>query len=82
MNLTKTEEKMLTALRGAGEKGVDRTALGQLCQKPTESATDGQNVWYMSNVVDVHIKNLRRKIVDTKESIVTIRGFGYKLATV
>ena len=41
---------------------------------------DGQPVVY-SNLVDVHIKNIRRKIGDKRKSIIiSIRGKGYKLA--
>lgn len=32
-----------------------------------------------SNTVDVHIKNLRKKLKDNGESIQTIRGVGYKM---
>jgi two-component system alkaline phosphatase synthesis response regulator PhoP len=32
-----------------------------------------------SNTVDVHIKNLRRKIYDNGKIIQTIRGVGYKM---
>lgn len=33
----------------------------------------------LANRVDVHIKNLRRKVKDEGLDIVSIRGFGYRL---
>jgi DNA-binding response OmpR family regulator len=33
----------------------------------------------MTNFVDVHIKNLRKKISDDKNLIKTVRGVGYML---
>lgn len=78
MHLTKTEEAFLTSLREQGENGCDRTRLALLCQNPTEPRDHA----FVSNVVDAHIKNLRKKLKDTKESIVSIRRYGYKLVTV
>lgn len=35
--------------------------------------------FYKSNSVDVHIKNLRKKLAGTRYSIRTVRGIGYQL---
>jgi DNA-binding response OmpR family regulator len=40
---------------------------------------DNLDLFAMTNFVDVHIKNLRRKISDDKNLIKTIRGIGYML---
>lgn len=76
ITFTLTEMKFLEALRAAGASGVNRNALGKLCESNAEAATD---FWYPSNVVDVHIKNLRDKLIYSSEGIETIRGFGYRI---
>ncbi|MCB0281757.1 MAG: response regulator transcription factor [Calditrichae bacterium] len=40
---------------------------------------DNLDLFTMTNFVDVHIKNLRKKIGDDRELIKTIRGVGYML---
>jgi len=40
---------------------------------------DNLDLFAMTNFVDVHIKNLRRKIGDDKNLIKTVRGIGYML---
>ena len=40
---------------------------------------DNLDLFTMTNFVDVHIKNLRKKIADSKELIKTVRGVGYML---
>lgn len=35
-----------------------------------------------SNVVDVHIRNLRKKLEGTTYSVETVRGKGYRLTTI
>lgn len=79
ITFTLTEMKFLEALRAAGASGVNRNALGKLCESNAEAITDGDNVWYPSNVVDVHIMNLRTKLIYSEEGIETIRGFGYRI---
>lgn len=66
--LTPTEELYLNALREAPE-GVSRKSLASVKAPPAER---------MSNMVDVHVKNLRRKLPPNMR-IELVRGFGYKL---
>jgi DNA-binding response OmpR family regulator len=40
---------------------------------------DNLDLFTMTNFVDVHIKNLRKKIGDSKQMIKTVRGVGYML---
>ena len=40
---------------------------------------DNFDIFSMTNFVDVHIKNLRKKIGDNKNLIKTVRGVGYIL---
>ena len=40
---------------------------------------DNLDMFTMTNFVDVHIKNLRKKIGDSKNMIKTVRGVGYML---
>lgn len=40
---------------------------------------DNLDMFTMTNFVDVHIKNLRKKISDDKDLIKTVRGVGYML---
>lgn len=71
--LTPTELSFWEALKKAGESGIARSSLQHLIK--------GQRDGYYSNNVDVHVKNLRRKLRDSKQHITvdTIRGFGYKM---
>lgn len=76
-DFTKTEKAFFDALKTAGDEGVSRTKLFHL----TEGAKDEPEDYFGSNVVDVHIKTLRKKLLNSKTHVVveTIRGFGYKM---
>ena len=64
---TPTEQKFYDALK-ASSNGVMRTDLIELCKSPKRS-----------NVVDAHRRNMRRKMKNSNETIVSLRGVGYKL---
>ena len=69
---TTTERAIFDALVEAGEKGLTRTELYTHTLKKDSPS-------YISNVVDVHIKNLRVKLKGTKYTLSTIRSVGYIL---
>lgn len=68
--LTFVEQQMFDLLLDSGDTIVKREELATAKPKP---------VLYNSNSVDVHIKNLRRKIKKEGYEIVTRRGIGYQL---
>ena len=69
MELTYTEQQIVDKLESAG-KPLTREELKDV--KPPEHKRIG-------NVVDVHIKNLRRKLAGSNIEIETVRGVGYRL---
>lgn len=73
-NLTKREHAYLAALHAAAPGYVSRLQFAKLCQPPENSEYS-----YGSNLVDVHIKNLRKKLAGTKWSVVTMHRKGYRL---
>lgn len=75
MNLTPTEYKILTFLLHNANRVVSRLAIA-------EHIWD-DNFDLMSNVVDVHIRNLRKKLEAQGASglIGTVRGVGYLIKT-
>ena len=67
--------------------GKEYALLERIAQQPNEIVTseelrrtlwDGE-VAHESNVLSVHIKNLRRKLQPHRAHVVTVRGIGYKL---
>lgn len=68
MKLTSIEQRMYDLLM-KDRDGVSREVLKEV--KPLLSEDD--------NRVDVHIKNIRRKIKEKGMTIESIRGFGYRL---
>lgn len=75
LNLTPTEYRMLTFLLHNANRVVSRLAIA-------EHVWD-DNFDLMTNVVDVHIRNLRKKLDDTglPKLIGTVRGIGYTIKT-
>lgn len=71
MKMTPVESLMFEVLKKMPD-GAPRHILKEV--KPPPIAD-------MANRVDVHIKNLRRKIRDQGLDIISIRGFGYRLVT-
>ncbi len=69
--LTPIEEAFFKALEDGQQRGASRETLFGLTQKKESNG-------FASNVVDVHIKNLRRKLEGTY-TIASVRGFGYVL---
>ena len=75
VHLTPTENRLLTTLASEPERVFAREDLAQ--------AIWGLNTVGESRAVDVHIRRLRAKLEpfgDSAPPIVTVRGFGYKLA--
>ena len=75
LELTVTEFRLLAALMQHADKALSRSELLEL-------------VWHtdqdpLTNIVDVYIRHLRRKIDGLAKmvSIETIRGYGYRLST-
>lgn len=66
VHLTNVEQTILNALKLHQGKIVDRETLNAICE------IEGN-----SNAIDVHVKNLRRKMIDIE--IETVRGAGYRL---
>ncbi|MEZ4765225.1 MAG: response regulator transcription factor [Calditrichia bacterium] len=75
VNLTPTEYRMLTFLLHNANRVVTRLAI-------TEHVWD-DNFDLMTNVVDVHIRNLRKKLDECgmPNLIATVRGIGYTIKT-
>lgn len=75
VDLTKTEYDLLLHFLSSNGSVISREAL--------LDAVWGMQFYGSSNVVDVHIKSLRKKLKDSAVSpkyIVTVRGAGYRLA--
>jgi DNA-binding response OmpR family regulator len=75
LHLTPTEFRLLASLASSAERVLSREELA--------SRVWGYQSVGESRVVDVHIRRLRQKLDEsqvTDPSIVTLRGFGYKLA--
>jgi len=75
IDLTKKEFSILEFLLHNRGRAVSRFTLAE------HVWGDDFDPFSMSNFVDVHISNLRRKITEPDEEplIITIRGFGYKI---
>lgn len=70
LKLNPLETQIFEMLYRAGDKGASREELLEYkVPVPTRK----------SNVIDVHIKNLRKKLVGTQYEIQTIRGVGYRI---
>jgi two-component system alkaline phosphatase synthesis response regulator PhoP len=69
--LTPTEYRLLDALARAAGRTVTRE---QLIRNALGEDYEG-----LDRTVDVHIKNLRRKLGDAGESVVTVFGAGYRV---
>ena len=67
--LTKAEGVVMGLLRSSPGSTFTRTDIAD--------ALFGEGATTKSNIVDVHIKNIRAKI--GKDAIVSVRGFGYKV---
>lgn len=67
IKLTQREHDILTCLEQAAGQIVSRRALAK--------AVLGLD-FSESNVLDVHIKNIRRKL--GKETVISVRGLGYR----
>lgn len=75
LNLTKTEYELLLLLMEAQGAVLSRDELLERIW--------GSQLYGSSNVVDVHVRSLRKKLGDPAASpaiIVTVRGVGYRLA--
>ncbi|MCB0209688.1 MAG: response regulator transcription factor, partial [Anaerolineae bacterium] len=75
IDLTSKEYAVLECLMRDPERILSRTEIAE--------AVWNYDVYNQSNVVDVYIRNLRRKIDDPFEQklIYTVRGAGYRLST-
>lgn len=71
LELTPREFELLTYLVRAAGRAVPKT---ELLQKVWESSFDPE-----SNVVEVHIRNLREKLGEHAGLIETVRGIGYRV---
>jgi DNA-binding response OmpR family regulator len=70
ISLTHSEFKLLSLFSQHPEKAFNRKELAEFISED-EEATD-------SNIIDVHIHSLRKKLQD-KKFIATVRGIGYRL---
>lgn len=71
VELTPREFELLAYLVRAAGRSVPKT---ELLQKVWESSFDPE-----SNVVEVHVRNLREKLGDHSSLIETVRGVGYRV---
>ena len=72
LKLTNTEAMYLEVLKEYTE-GVSREDLSSI--RPEAPS-------YRSNLVDVHIKNLRKKLAAVGYGIEAVRGYGYRIIRV
>lgn len=73
VSLSRSEFRLLSLLVRRADRVVARRVLEQLMATGSQGTVQGQGVG--SNVLDVHVSNLRRKIGDGY--IRTVRGIGY-----